>query len=99
MDREKLVRELLYQIRLGEDSSYEFKQVIIKRNKIDGPRQDSLADEMSAFANTKGGYILLGVEDSIKNGDAREVTGVPMDMIDVVQARVTQACQDNITPH
>lgn len=27
MERERLVRELLYQIRLGKDSCYEFKQV------------------------------------------------------------------------
>jgi len=98
MDREKLVRELLYQIRLGEDSSYEFKQVVIRGSKIEGPRQDSLADEMSAFANTKGGYILLGVEDKVKDGGVREVAGVPLDMIDAIQSRVTQACQDNIVP-
>lgn len=55
MNREKLMRELLYQIRLGEDSQYEYKAVKIENNSIKGPAQRDLADELAAFANTKGG--------------------------------------------
>ena len=81
MDREKLVRELLYQIRLGEDSSYEFKKVTFKGTKIEGPSQKDLADEIAAFANTKGGIILLGVNDKVQAGKPREVAGVPHEHI------------------
>jgi len=93
MDRERLVRELLYQIRLGEDSRYEFKQVTFKGNKVDGPVQKDLAIELAAFANTKGGCFVLGVHDK-----TREVLGVPVDKIDLVQQRITAACQDTISP-
>lgn len=98
MDREKLVRELLYQIRLGEDSSYEFKKVTFKGAKIEGPSQKDLADEIAAFANTKGGIILLGVNDKVQAGKPRVVAGVPQEHIDAVQGMITRACQDNITP-
>ncbi len=93
MDRERLVKELLYQVRLGEDSGYEFKQVTFKGKKVDGPEQKDLAIELAAFANTKGGCIVLGVHDK-----TREVLGIPVDKIDLVQQRITGACQDSIAP-
>lgn len=102
MDREKLVRELLYQIRLGEDSSYEFKKVTFKGDKIEGPTQRELANEIAAFANTKGGILLLGVNDKMQARPSgkriREVLGVEPECIDVVQAMITRACQDNTNP-
>ena len=93
MDRDKLTRELLYQIRLGEDSLFEFKRVEIKGNTIKGPSQQDLADEMAAFANQKGGYLILGVEDK-----TRAVTGIPLAMLEGVQRRVKDAARDNIEP-
>lgn len=93
MEREKLVKDLLYQVRLGEDSSYEFKRVAIKGNKIKGPDQKDLADEMAAFANQKGGYLILGVDDK-----TREITGIPTDMLEAVQKRVKDAASDNVEP-
>lgn len=93
MDRERLVRELLYQIRLGEDSRYEFKQVTFKGKKLQGPEQKDLAIELAAFANTKGGCFILGVHDK-----TRDVLGIPTDKIDLVQQRITAACQDSIAP-
>jgi ATP-dependent DNA helicase RecG len=93
MDREKLIRELMNQIRLGEDSRYEFKRVEIEGNTIKGPKQRDLADEIAAFANQKGGFIVLGVDDK-----SHEVTGIPQTMLDSVQAMVTRAAQDNIEP-
>lgn len=50
----ELVRELIYQIRLGEDSSYEFKSLVIKGQKVESPQRDSIADELAAFANSSG---------------------------------------------
>ena len=67
MNREKLVKELLYQIRLGEDSQYEFKDVHIQGRTVKGPAQKDLADEMAAFANTKGGSLILGVNDKTRD--------------------------------
>ena len=42
--------ELIEKIHLGEDSTIEFKRQL--------PRRDSLADEIAAFANARGGVIL-----------------------------------------
>ena len=93
MDREKLIRDLLYQIRLGEDSNYEFKKVETKGSKIKGPAQQELADEMAAFANQKGGYLVLGVEDK-----KRAITGIPNELLEPVHQRVKAAASDNVEP-
>jgi len=77
------VRELLYKIRLGEDSSIEFKAVSFKGDKIDGPHRDSLAQEIAAFANARGGDVLLGVVDR-----TRQVTGIPLARLDAVETFV-----------
>ena len=52
--------ELINKIRLGEDSSLEFKTVRFRGNKIIGPSRNDLADELAAFANADGGVLLLG---------------------------------------
>ena len=49
----EIISELLAQ---GENEAIEFKRIDV--------RPESLAAEMVAFANTKGGHILLGVDDS-----------------------------------
>lgn len=92
MDREKLLRELLKQIRLGEDSQYEFKSVHIEGQTIKGPKQRDVADEMAAFANAKGGVIVLGVSNDHK------VLGITHEHLDTVQGMLTRACQDSIEP-
>ena len=51
------------QLRLGEDSRWEFKQVLFSGNRPTSPRRDDLADEMIAFANANGGRLLCGVTD------------------------------------
>lgn len=93
MNREKLIKDLLRHIRLGEDSQYEYKNVAVAGNKVKGPAQKDLAEEMAAFANAKGGALVLGVDDK-----TREVTGIPLENIDAVQKLITGACQDNIEP-
>lgn len=93
MEREKLVRELLQQIRLGEDSRYEFKRVETKGTKIKGPSQQDLADEMAAFANQKGGHLILGVEDK-----TRQVWGIPEELLEKAHQLVKGAARDNIEP-
>ena len=49
---------LTKKISMGEDSTIELKREL--------PRRADMADEITAFANARGGVILIGVED---NGD------------------------------
>jgi len=85
--------ELLEKIRLGEDTFLELKEVKFAGGKVRGPSQDGLADELAAFANSSGGVLLLGVEDT-----SREVLGIPVDKLDDVEQLVRQACEQSIKP-
>lgn len=85
--------ELLEKIRLGEDTFFELKEVRISGDKIRGPAQDDLADELAAFANSRGGVLLLGIEDA-----TRDILGIPLAKLDAVEALVRQACEDSIKP-
>ena len=85
--------ELLEKIRLGEDNFLELKEVRFAGGKIRGPKQDDLADELAALANSRGGVLLLGVHD-----ETREVLGIPLDRLDAAEALVRQACEDSMRP-
>lgn len=74
---------LRHLIELGEDSRTEFK------SGTNLP-PETLSKAIVALANTKGGHLLLGVED-----DGR-VTGVPDP--NGAMARVTQVCESSIQP-
>lgn len=84
--------DLIEKIRLGEDSFLELKEVRFAGQRVNAPHRDSLADELAAFANGRGGVCVLGVDD------AREVIGVPLDRLDLVEDFVRQLCLDNINP-
>ena len=86
-------KELLKKIRSAEDTSFEVKTVRFRGDKVAGPRRDDLADEISAFANTRGGVILMGVDD--KN---REIVGIPPDRIESVERYIFEICEDSISP-
>lgn len=85
--------ELLEKIRLGEDSCLELKEVRFADGKIRVPDENELADELAAFANTRGGVLVLGVHDK-----TREVLGIPIEHLDAVEALVLQACEDAMNP-
>ena len=85
--------ELLEKIWLGEDSILELKSVIFRGNKIDGPKRDDLADELAAFANSFDGVLILGVDDK-----TREINGIPMDKMDIVERYLLDICNDSIDP-
>jgi len=85
--------ELLQKIRLGEDSPLELKDVRFRGKKIDGPSRDDLADEMAAIANTCDGVLLLGVDDK-----TREIIGIPVDKLDLVERYVFEICEQSIKP-
>lgn len=85
--------ELLKQIRLGEDSSLELKDLRYKGNQVKDPHRNSMADELAAMANTANGVFVLGVDDK-----TRTVVGIPEDKLDVVETWVRGICNDLITP-
>ena len=61
------------QLRLGEDSHWEFKRIEFSGNTPTSPRRDDLADELGAFANADGGVMLCGVaDDGTIQGMSRE---------------------------
>lgn len=91
MDREKLIKELLFHIRLGEDSSIEFKAVRFEGNRIVGPNKDSFAHELAAFANGQGGRIVLGVADK-----TRDVEGIEDDKVAIAEEWVVNISQQSI---
>lgn len=61
------------QLRLGDDSRWEFKRTGFTGQRPTNPRRDDLADEIGAFANSRGGILLLGVaDDGTIQGMSRE---------------------------
>ncbi len=83
-------RELAERIRLREDSFLELKEVQLAS---DAPSRDGLADELTAFANARGGVCVLGVDDR-----SRQVLGIPLESLDRVEDFVREVCNDSIQP-
>ncbi len=80
------------QLRLGEDSRWEFKEVAFRGGRPAGRQRDTWADEMAAFANGRGGILLLGVSD------AGVVSGLSRPRLDAVERLVGEICRDSIKP-
>ena len=76
--------ELTERISLGEDATIEFKREL--------PHRNSLADEIAAFANARGGVILIGVSDD------STIVGVDRQELDRAEKTVVEICQDSIDP-
>ena len=76
--------ELIEKIMLGEDSTIEFKREM--------PHRNSLADEITAFANTEGGIILIGVDDN------SDIVGLELQQLNQVEKTVVEICEDSIEP-
>ena len=53
--------QLLRRIRLGKDGAIEFREAAFSGGKIAEPGRNKLADELAAFANARGGVLVLGV--------------------------------------
>jgi len=85
--------ELLKQIRLGEDSSLELKNLKYKGNEVNDPHRKSMADELAAMANTANGILILGVDDKSKT-----VVGIPEEKLDAVETWIREICNDHIKP-
>ena len=76
--------ELIEKIYLGEDATIKFKREL--------PHRNSLADEIAAFANARGGVILIGVDD---NG---AIVGVNLQELTRAEKTVVETCADSIDP-
>ncbi len=87
------IEELLRKIHLGEDTSLEYKMVRFRGENIAGPSRGDLSDEIAAIANTFDGILLLGVDDKTK-----EIVGIPIDQLDIVERYVFEICEQSIKP-
>ena len=87
------VDALVKRIRLGEDATLEFKQVLLDRDKVIGPTRNAFADELASFANTRGGTVLMGVDDK-----SHAITGIPIEKLDAVESWVQEICNDTVKP-
>ncbi len=76
--------ELIEMVRKGEDSSRQFKE------KIDSI--DRLAVEMSAFANSDGGFLIVGVSDK------GELTGIEREEAGRLNQWIANAAASKIEP-
>ena len=84
--------EITRQIRLGEDSHWEFKEIEFAGNDPRRPRRTDLADELAAFANTNGGIVLCGVTDG------GSVQGMSRQQMDELERLLVEVCTDMIKP-
>lgn len=80
------------QLRLGEDNGWEFKEIEFRGNQPARHHRDEWADEIAAFANARGGVLLLGITDD------GEVTGMSRERLDALERVVGEVCRDSITP-
>jgi len=87
------IKELADKIALGESTYLEFKEIRFSGKRVTGPSKDRLADEIAAFANSRGGVLVLGVNDH-----TREIIGIDESHLDTVVDFVRHACTDNLEP-
>ncbi len=87
------VDALLEKIQIGEDSSFELKNLVYKGEKVNSPHRDSMADEMAAMANTNSGIFVLGVDDK-----TRVIVGIPFEKLNPVTRWIEGICNDLIKP-
>lgn len=85
--------ELIKKIRLGEDTSLEYKDVKFRGDRVFEPKRDDLADEIAAMANTADGVLVLGVDDKTK-----DVVGIPIERLELVERHIYEICNDTIKP-
>ena len=84
--------QILRQLRAGEDSRAEFKELRYSKRGVVSPRTDNLAAEMVAFANAEGGMLLFGVDDS------GAPAGVPTVRLDAVEQWIVNVGSDLCDP-
>ncbi len=84
------------QLRGGEDSRAEFKEVRMGQRSVVSPNTDDLAGELVAFANAEGGALFLGVRD---DGTIQGLEGPQLSLIEGWIINVaTNNCDPPIRP-
>ena len=84
--------DILRQLRAGEDSAWEFKQIVFTGHRPIRPSRDDWADEIAAFANARGGVLLCGATD---DGEAQ---GMSREQIVALDALLVEVSTDSIKP-
>ncbi len=85
-------RDIESQLRAGEDSSWEFKQVEFAGDRPRRPARGDWADEIAAFANAAGGVVLAGVADD------GSVIGMSRAQIARLDSLLVEVSTDTIKP-
>ncbi len=80
------------QLRLGEDSRWEFKQIEFSGSRPASPTREDLADEMIAFANASGGMLLCGVADD------GQIQGMSREQMVALDHLLVEVSTDRIEP-
>ncbi len=86
------VEEIESQLRAGEDSHWEFKQVGFAGDRPRSSVRGDWADEIAAFANTAGGVVLAGVADD------GSVIGMSRSQITQLDFLLVEVSTDTIKP-
>ena len=84
--------EIRRRLRLGQDSHWEFEEFEFRGDRPARPDGQSIADELAAFANARGGAMLCGVTD------AGEVHGMTRRQLDALEQLVVNLCTDSVKP-
>lgn len=85
--------QVLETIRVGGDSLLECRAMVFASGEVKRPGHDELTDELAAFANTRGGVVVLGVHDT-----TREVVGIPPEHLDRAEQFAAEIVRDSIRP-
>ena len=83
--------KLLKRLELGEDS-VRFMEVDCTGGCVRESRRERTANELAAFGNTLGGALIFSVSDA---GEVRPMT---REMMDALEAYVSEICADSIHP-
>lgn len=84
--------EIRSQLRLAEDSNWEFKAIEFAGSRPRSPSRHDLADEIAAFANADGGVLLCGVTDG------GEVQGMSREQVVELDSLLVELSTDSIKP-
>ncbi len=79
------------QLRAGEDSLSEFKEVRFRDRSLLSRNSEEFAGELVAFANSEGGVVFLGVDDGV-------VRGIPDALLGVLEGWVVNVATNNCDP-
>lgn len=80
------------QLRAGEDTFAEFKEVRLGDRSVIAPNSERFAGELVAFANAEGGAIFMGVDD------AGGVRGIAAEALDLVEQWVINVASNGCDP-